>query len=417
MRPNIPCSASWSFWILFLLFGLCCSHANEGHESRRVLNLDGVWQIAEGALDHAPTEFQRTVPVPGLVSLAQPAFVAPGPKVADRQSVLQKDPRRDAFWYKRAFRVAGPLPAVAILKIHKAMFGTRVFLNGKLLGDHAPCFTPGYFDARAALRQGENDLLLRIGADREAVGPGIPSGFDFEKERYIPRIFDHVELILSGSPHIQNVQAAPDSVAGNVRVQMLLQNSGPRAATITPRITVRESKSRRVAGALELRPATVPAGSNTVIEALIPIVNCMLWSPDTPFLYLLDVDIGTDSWSSYFGMREFKLDPVAGRAMLNGKPFLMRGSNITLYRFFEDPKCGKLPWDSQWVRLLHKRIKDMHWNCLRYCIGFPPEEWYRIADEEGILIQDEFPIWFGGQGWSKWPAELNSKELAAEYAD
>ena len=417
MRPNIPCSASWSFWILFLLFGLCCSHANEGHESRRVLNLDGVWQIAEGALDHAPTEFQRTVPVPGLVSLAQPAFVAPGPKVADRQSVLQKDPRRDAFWYKRAFRVAGPLPAVAILKIHKAMFGTRVFLNGKLLGDHAPCFTPGYFDARAALRQGENDLLLRIGADREAVGPGIPSGFDFEKERYIPGIFDHVELILSGSPHIQNVQAAPDSVAGNVRVQMLLQNSGPRAATITPRITVRESKSRRVAGALELRPATVPAGSNTVIEALIPIVNCMLWSPDTPFLYLLDVDIGTDSWSSYFGMREFKLDPVAGRAMLNGKPFLMRGSNITLYRFFEDPKCGKLPWDSQWVRLLHKRIKDMHWNCLRYCIGFPPEEWYRIADEEGILIQDEFPIWFGGQGWSKWPAELNSKELAAEYAE
>jgi hypothetical protein len=32
----------------------------------------------------------------------------------------------------------------------------------------------------------------------------------------------------------------------------------------------------------------------------------------------------------------------------------------------------------------------MHWNTLRYTIGFPPEAWYDIADELGILIQDEF---------------------------
>jgi beta-galactosidase len=35
----------------------------------------------------------------------------------------------------------------------------------------------------------------------------------------------------------------------------------------------------------------------------------------------------------------------------------------------------------------------MHWNSIRYCIGFPPEIWYDIADEVGFLIQDEFPIW------------------------
>ena len=57
----------------------------------------------------------------------------------------------------------------------------------------------------------------------------------------------------------------------------------------------------------------------------------------------------------------------------------------------------------------------MHWNALRYCIGFPPEFWYRIADEEGILIQDEFPIWGGGP--KSWPAELTSKELAQEYTE
>jgi hypothetical protein len=131
----------------------------------------------------------------------------------------------------------------------------------------------------------------------------------------------------------------------------------------------------------------------------------------------LEVDSGTDACSTRFGMRELKFDPASGRALLNGKPYFMRGSNITLYRFFEDNECGTLPWNEKWVRRLHQRIKDMHWNCLRYCIGFPPEAWYRIADEEGILIQDEFPVWFGGPRWSKWPKELKREELAGEYAE
>src|SRR5208283_2789609 len=59
----------------------------------------------------------------------------------------------------------------------------------------------------------------------------------------------------------------------------------------------------------------------------------------------------------------------------------------------------------------------MHWNCLRYCIGLPPEAWYDIADEEGVLIDDEFPIWYGGPGWSKWPRELQRDELAREYSE
>ena len=47
-------------------------------------------------------------------------------------------------------------------------------------------------------------------------------------------------------------------------------------------------------------------------------------------------------------------------------------------------------------------------------IGFAPELWYRIADEEGILIDDEFPIWEGGQRIN-WPPELKRDELSREY--
>ena len=91
----------------------------------------------------------------------------------------------------------------------------------------------------------------------------------------------------------------------------------------------------------------------------------------------------------------------------------MRGSNVTLYRFFEDSQRGDKPWRQEWVRRLHRAFRDMHWNSLRYCIGFPPEAWYRIADEEGFLIQDEFPIW----NMDSPPKNLDSEELAREFTE
>lgn len=399
-------------------FGAAAPRAEAGAASmRRVVSLDGTWQIADGKMDPVPDAFDRRVPVPGLVSLARPPFVdPPGPKVADRNKVPQKDPKRDAFWYRRTFRLDQAVPAVAVLKVRKAMFGTRAILNGRVLGDHLASFTPGYFDAKQALRAGENELVIRVGADRDAVGPSIPSGFDYEKERYIPGIFDSVELILSGTPHFTQIQAVPEVATGTVRVQAALRNDGEAARTPITWI-IREARSGREAGRLVTEGVTLAKGEERVLETQIPIKGCRFWSPEDPFLYTLEADSGSDRIQTRFGMRELRFDPATGRALLNGKPYFMRGSNITLYRFFEDSECNDLPWQSRWVRLLHERVKDMHWNCLRYCIGFPPEAWYDIADEVGILIQDEFPLWHGGTGWSTWPADLKSEELAKEFAE
>jgi beta-galactosidase/beta-glucuronidase len=336
--------------------------------------------------------------------------------VIDRRQIRQKDPNRDAFWYRRTFSIDQPVPAVALLKISKAMFGTRVFLNGKLLGDHAPSFTPGYFDAKSALIPGDNELLIRVGADRDAVGLGVPNGFDFEKDRYLPGIFDSVQLILSGTPHFTEVQAAPDVEGRAVRVQAVLRNTGSTTRTRVNFI-VREAKSGREAGHWTTDALEIAQGAEARLDVRIPIADCHLWSPEDPFLYRLEADNGVDRFETRFGMRELRFDPASGRALLNGKPYYLRGSNITLYRFFEDNECKNLPWRGDWVRLLHQRVKQMHWNSLRYCIGLPPEAWYDIADEEGVLIQDEFPIWYGGSGWSTWPKELKTGQLALEYAE
>jgi hypothetical protein len=382
-----------------------------------VVSLDGAWQIAEGGMDQAPAAFDRTVPVPGLASLAEPAFAnPPGPWVANGRQIPQKDPCRDAFWYRRTFTLDEPPPPVARLKVAKAMYGTKVVLNGVELGYHAPCFTPGFFDAAAALKRGENVLLVRVGADRDAVTPAVPSGFDFEKQRYIPGIFDSVELILSETPHVLRAQAAPDIARRSVRVQATLFNAGAQCRR-SVRFVVREANTGRMAGSLLSAETMMPPGRETVLDVEVPIADCRLWSPEDPFLYQLEVDSGSDVLRTRFGMREFGFDPATGRALLNGKPYFMRGSNFTAYRFFEDGECRNRPWNREWVRRLHQRVKDMHWNCLRYCIGFPPEQWYDAADELGILIQDEFPVWFGGPGWSNYPKELKTDELAEEYAE
>lgn len=386
-------------------FILVCANSLSADSLRTTLSLSGTWQIAEGSMTEVPASFDRTVPVPGLVDLATPAFVEPGPKVVKRDGPDNKDPRRDAFWYRRTFTVTGAIPKTATLKIAKAMFGTRVYLNGQLLGDHKPCFTPGYFDARPALKTGENEIIVRVGADRDAIGRAYPDGFDFEKSRYIPGIFDCVTLILSGTPRIENVQVAPDLAGRQARLRVYLDGAQETAVEVE----LREAKSGKVAGTAEARAA---AGTRE-LDVPVPVADCHLWSPEDPFLYTVTVRTSGDCFTTRLGMREFRFDPTTRQAMLNGKPYFLRGSNITLYRFFEDSERGELPWQDDWVRTLHRRVKDMHWNCLRYCIGLPPERWYDIADEEGILIQNEFPIWYGGDV----PAPLSTDELAAEYAD
>jgi len=62
------------------------------NSGRNTISLNGNWQIAEGTNDAIPADYDHTVVVPGLVSLAVPAFRNVGPKVEDRQSVSQCDP-------------------------------------------------------------------------------------------------------------------------------------------------------------------------------------------------------------------------------------------------------------------------------------------------------------------------------------
>ena len=391
---------------------------SQSNPLRRTVSLDGIWQIAEGQTDQRPSQFDRKVPVPGLVDLAQPAF-APDSFINKKRKFGAEDAELAgrSFWYRREFTLEKDVPAVATLLVRKAAFGSTVYINGIKVGESVACFTANRYDVRAALRGGGavNELVIRVGASRASLPPTVPSGWDVEKKRFIPGLFDSIELALSGTPDIVNVQAAPDIKKHLVRVHAQVRNAGA-AAMANLKFLVREAKSRKVVGDATAA-GEIASGAEKTFEVNVPIAACRLWSPEDPFLYTLEVSTGADTLETRFGMREFRFEPrhgdQAGRAYLNGKPYFLRGSNVTLYRFFEDPDRGELPWNESWVRRLHRdRFKDMHWNALRYSIGFPPEFWYRIADEEGILIQDEFPFWEQGGPLP----ELKSEALVPQYS-
>ena len=390
--------------------------------SRQSFSLDGTWQIAEGRLDSVPEDFSRTVPVPGLVDMAEPAFQRPplqqawmGGASIDYSSKTFKDPNRDAYWYRREFNLDSVAPYMR-LKIHKAMFGTKVFLNGQEIGEYLPSFTPAYYDVTEVLKKGKNEILIRIGADFQSILHKATIPYDKEKEyTYFPGIFDSIELIGTEKLFVENIQTVPDIENGKVRAQIRLVNKGNTTVSTSAKLRVTEYKSGKVVGNTSVAPVEVPADGDATVDAVVDIADCQLWSPESPFLYVFEAVAGADRLTTRFGMRTFRFNPETRFAELNGKPYFMRGSNFTLYRFFEDDERKSLPWNREWVQLLHERVKEMHWNSIRYCIGFPSEFWYDIADEVGILIQDEFPIWMMSvKEANQW---LDTDQLVAEFTD
>lgn len=423
--------------VVACICGLFCL-GNALADGRQTVSLDGRWQIEESKLgDVMPMEYGHTVPVPGLANLARPAFKGVDQFISRENMArrityklvpedwLQKywvgkvDQGRDYFWYRRSFRAPKERTA-ALLRVNKSQFGTAVWLNGRQVGEYAGCFSAGRFDLSQAIRWGaENDLVIRIGAHPAVLPDTFPTGSDFEKNIWTPGIYDSVSVAFCDNPTIESVQVAPRIASGEAVVQTRVKNRSGVAVAASITQTVKTWKGGKDAGACAPLAVTLRPGEEKVFEQTVRIADAHLWSPEDPFLYTVETGTGGDSLTTRFGMREFRFDAATKRAMLNGKVYYLRGSNITLHRFFEDPLCKDLPWNDKWVRkLLGDLPKKMHWNYFRFCIGPVPDRWLDICDEAGLLIQNEFFVWTGGPGWFKgYSRTYDTDEMIRQYAD
>ena len=403
---------------------------------RTTLSLDGQWDIADSIeAGDLPAAWSHKAPVPGLAHSAVPGFqdvdefesrqliqnrvargLAPASALVSNAGVSRQ--QRNWFWYRRRFDVAA-VRRVATLRIDKAQFGATVWVNGQQVGEHLPCFTAAIFDVSGKLRQGSNEIVVRVGAHPGVLPSTVSAGTDFEKNRWTPGIYDSVSLALSDNPAIAEVQVAPSRDLQSVTVQTKLRNHSAQPVAFALTEAVHAWKSDAIVASAPAMQLRLAAGEERTVTRKIAIPAAKLWTPEQPNLYVLETGTGGDSAATRFGMREFHFETATKRAYLNGRPYFMRGSNITLHRFFEDPKSGVLPWDEKWVRKLLVAIpQEMHWNSFRFCIGPVPGKWFDIADEAGLLIQNEYFVWTG-KAWhgAENQVRFDAGQMVREYGE
>jgi hypothetical protein len=414
------------------LAGLLLAGASPATAERITLSLDGRWSVEEGVEPGAvPAAFSHTVAVPGLTDQAQPPFadvdqyetrdyavtmakwgVLPPAKFEGRGHTRQT---RKYFWYRKTFQAPAP-KQLATLVVDKAQFGTAVWLNGQKIGEHLGCFTAGRFDASHAIRwQAENTLLIRIGAHPGVMPEWAPWGNDGEKGPWTPGIYDSVSLLAADAPAIASIQVAPRIATREIVVQTRLKNPGPAiVATLVEQ--VKPWKGQQPVGTPVRLRVSLAAGEEKTVTQTLAVPDAVLWSPENPQLYVLETSSGGDCCTTRFGMREFRFDTATRRAYLNGKVCFLRGSSITLHRFFGDPLCKGHPWDAAWVhKFLVEIPHQMNWNAFRICIGPAPQKWLDVADEAGLLLQWEFPIWSDRDPW--YYKSYKVEELIAQYKE
>ena len=406
-----------------------------GASERVTLSLDGTWEVAEGiSPTDMPERYDHRAPVPALTHSATPGFPGidefqtPEYQVVRGLIGLPREDRaydgpagtaahpRNYFWYRTSFEAPSPR-AAATLEVRKAQFGSEVWVNGVRVGGNDSGFTAAHYDIAKAIRwSGRNDVLIRIGANPNMLPPGNTAIFDFEKVKWTPGIWDSVLVHFNDSASIVSTQVAPQIEPRQIVVQTKLRNTTGASLSFAFSHIVRARADGTVIAEIS-QPVSLIAGEERTITETIALPGAELWSQETPNLYMLETSTGGDNNSVRFGMREFRFDTLTRRAYLNGKPIFLRGGNICLHRFFDDENAGTLPWQDDWVRKLLGPIpRKMSWNTVKFTIGPVPQKWLDIADEEGLLVLYEFPLWTlypdATQGYTK---SLDVDALREEY--
>ncbi len=395
---------------------------------QNIIDLNGTWDFEQTEKAFPPKKFKGKIPVPGLIHLAEPRiedydkfFKKPENvtlKTSHRLSDIDYTPKYS--WYKKSVIIPEDLSGrEVVLTIRKSQYVTQVYVNGMDAGSSMACYTPIDLNVTNAVKFGEsNDILIRVG-DRIWLPSEAAGGTDKEKEHYLPGIWDDVFLSFSDKLKIHRLMVLPSLKEGRLTVKALIRNFYPAQleygdpmedkATLEVSITEKKSGKKVAVGSIDL---SSKRDRLTEVNFDIDLEDAHAWSPDDPFLYTAQSSIiynekVSDVFSKNFGMRDFER---RGKYFyLNGKKTFLRGTNITLQRFFEDPDCGNLAWDRDWVKkLIIDDPKKVNWNAMRICVGIVPDFWYDLADEYGMMFQNEWLYW-QNHGWDD--------QIRKEYTD
>jgi hypothetical protein len=292
------------------------------------------------------------------------------------------------LYYRRHFK-APDLGGGKRLLLH---FGAvdwevKVYINGKLVGEHRGGYDAFTIDITDALQDGDNEIVVVVFDPTGGLRgkQNLASFFNPGGILYTPcsGIWQTVWLEAVPSRRIDELRITPDVDAGVLRLTVLAKGPGPEG----------EVEATALDGDREVAHARGRPGA----ELVLPIKNAHLWSPSDPFLYNLKVKLGGDEVASYFGMRKVSLGKDQRgitRILLNGKFVFQAG---TLDQGYWPDGIYTAPSDEA-LRFDVAMMKKLGLNMARKHVKVEPDRWYYWCDKLGLLVWQDMPSGDLGQG-------------------
>ncbi len=368
-------------------------------KSRQAILLNEGWNYLEKATDYE-----------GLSSISPDAWQEINiPHTWNALDATDNNPgyRRDASWYRKVISV--PLMDRRwVLYFEGVNISSKVYVNGREAGGHIGGYVGFEVDVTNYLVPFKtNEILVWVD---NSVNPNIiPS----QKSDFF--IFGGItrDVWLKSVPQVSlgALQISTPSVShesATTHLSFEVSNRGDLKKELTALVQLTDPQGERV---FQLdRKVMVEHGEVSVNLDLPDLSNPMLWSPESPNLYTLNLRLEgenvQDEISENIGYRWFEFKEH-GPFFLNGERLLLRGT----HRHEEWAGLGNALPDS-----LHRKdmemIKEMGANFVRLAHYPQDPEIYRACDELGLLVWDELPWCRGGMGGNEWKA--NTERLFRE---
>jgi beta-glucuronidase len=278
-----------------------------------------------------------------------------------------------SVWYRRLFDYT-PSAATHRLFLYfgAANYQADVYLNGKKLGRHVGGFTPFEFEVTNLVKAAGNSLVVRV--DNRRHPEAVPTvNTDWWNYGGLTRDVRLVET--------------PGTFVRDYSVQL---RKG-RADLIDARVQLDGSGAHRHV-TVSIPDANLTAEGDTdeagAVRFEIAAPQLKLWSPDHPQLYGVKVSAGDDQVSDRIGFRTIEVR--GADILLNGKPVFLRG--VCLHE--ENPLEGRRAHSPEDDRLVLGWAKELNCNFIRLAHYPHNENMARIADEMGIMLWEEIPVYW-----------------------
>lgn len=341
------------------------------NERAEVHSLDGEWEFSFAGGPWRP------IRVPGTWQAQTDV-----PRWSEGPGRYRRTVRVPSYWQGRRIELA--FDAVS--------YHAEVLVNGQRVGEHQGMWTPFAFDVTDALQLGHSNLIEVV-----VTAPGLPAESRFPMRQalagFIPDvslpfggIWQGVRLVAHRGCTLDDLHVRADLHSGKVAVQATIRAPAGLSPQAQALLTLR-APNGSIAALNRL-----PVRSDR-LDATLAIDHPLAWSPEHPALYSAELVIEDTPGDPLlqvtrrFGFRE--LARQGEHVLLNGVPVSLRGA--LHWGWYPDALCPAP--DAATVRDEFARLRALGFNLVKLCLFVPSQTYYKVADEEGMLLWQEFPLW------------------------